>query len=163
MKRTFLIYLFTIAAVSVLAQSRSYEALRDHFADEEDVVSFRLSGFMCRAAINLFAPEEKQFRALMEDVDNIRFMVIPKDHFSSQGFSLSRFRSHLTKDSFEELMNVRDHGDHVTLFHRADGKKNNRYFMLVEDTKEVVAIEMKGYIDPQLLNDKNSKISINKY
>lgn len=38
-------------ATSALAQSASFKALRENFADDQDVHSLKVSGFMCRALL----------------------------------------------------------------------------------------------------------------
>ena len=57
----------------------------------------------------------------------------------------------LQKDSFASLATIHDKGDDISIFHRLDDNNKNRYFVLVEEQNEVVAIEMKGYIDPVIL------------
>jgi hypothetical protein len=154
--------LFVLISVSGFAQSKSYQTLRDHFSGREDVHSFNLGGLLCRLAVNIATEDEPLFKNMMKDIDHVRFIVIPKKEFKNQNLSVKGFRNYLSKDSFEEVLAVRDNGDHVNIFHRTDGNKKNRYFVLVEESDEVVAIEMKGYIDPQLFKDENNKISLNK-
>lgn len=161
MKPVAIITFLVLSITSAFAQSKSFQALRDHFTGIEDVHSFSVSGFLCRAAVSMMADDEDQLlKNLMSDIDHIRFIVIPKGEFDKQRLTLGGFKKYLTKDSFEEMMSVRDNGDHVTVFMREDGNKKNRYFVLVEEQTEVVAIEMKGYIDPELFKDENNKILV---
>ena len=162
MKRLATIALLLISTFA-FSQSKSYQVLKDHFADEENVHSFNLSGFLCRTAVNMFMDDEEPvLKDLMNDIDHIRLMVIPREEFGNQNLSVNGFRSYLLKDSFDEVMTVRDKGDHVSIFHREEGNKKNRYFVLVEDESEVVAIEMKGYVDPEIFKNGDNRISLKK-
>jgi len=59
-------------------------------------------------------------------------------------------------------MSIRDNGEHINIFHRLDGNKKNRYFVLIEESDEVVALELKGYIDPELFKDGDNRITFSK-
>jgi hypothetical protein len=161
MKKLFAVLLVLIS-VSGFAQSKSYQTLRDHFSGSENVHSFSIGGLLCKMAVNIASKDEELLRNLMKDISHVRFIVIPKEEFRNQNLSVNGFKNYLSKDSFEEVLAVREKGDHVNVFHRTDGNKKNRYFVLVEESDEVVAIEMKGYIDPQLFKDENNKISLNR-
>jgi hypothetical protein len=163
MKRVALSILFLLSLTAVSAQSESYQTLRDHFTGQDDVHSFSISGLLCRAAMSMVIDEEDELmKKLVSDIDHVRFIVIPKQEFANQNLSVNGFKKFLVKDSFEEMMSVRDNGDHVTVFMREDGNKKNRYFVLVEEQHEVVAIEMKGYVDPELFKDGDNKITFNR-
>ena len=162
MKKISFTILFVGVASLAFCQSKSYQALQDHFADKEDVHTFSLSGFFCRAALSIALPEEKMLRAMAKDIRHIRLMVIPKEAFRKQDLTVNGFKNLLTRDSFESVASIRDHGDHVTIFHRPDGNQKDRYFVLVEEPNEVVAIEMKGTIDPSLFKNEDNRITINQ-
>jgi len=162
MKRFTLFVLFSLITAFSFGQSKSFQTLRDHFLNKEEVHSFSISGFLCRTALNIMMEEEKELKGMMKDIDHIRFMVIPKDEFENQNLTVNGFRKYITKDSFEEVMSIRDNGEHINIFHRLDGNKKNRYFVLIEESDEVVALELKGYIDPELFKDEDNRITFNK-
>lgn len=146
------------------SQSKSYQTLKDHFDDRPEVQGFSIGGWLCRAALSLAMDENDHEIALlkkaMADIDHVRFMVIPKKEFKDQGLSVNGFRSYLRKDSFELLADVRDQGEQVTFYHRSDGTRKDRYFVLVDEQDEVVAIEMKGYIDPAIFESEDARITL---
>jgi hypothetical protein len=162
MKKLFALVLFTLVCTVGFSQSKSYKTLQDHFSDRDNVHSFNLGGVLCRVAVNIATKDEELWKNLMKDIDHVRFIVIPKEEFKNQNLSVGGFRNYLSKDSFEEVLAVRDKGENVNVFHRTDGNKKNRYFVLVEESNEVVAIEMKGYIDPEFLKSENNKISLSR-
>ena len=161
MKRINFGILFLSVTTLGFSQSKSYQALHNHFAGKEDVHSFSLSGFLCRAALT-FVSHDDQVRSMAKDIHHVRFMVIPREEFGKQDLSVNGFKAFLAKDSFEPLASIRDHGDHVSVFHRSEGNQKDRYFVLVEEPGEVVAIEMKGYIDPSIFNNKEHRITSNQ-
>ena len=163
MKSLALITVFVLGISASFAQSKSFQTLRDHFIDEENVHSFNISGFFCRAAMSFAIDDDDELLInMMNDIDHVRIIVIPKGEFKKQNLSVNGFKNYLAKDAFEEMMSVREKGDHVSVFMREDGNKKNRYFVLVEESDEVVAIEMKGYIDPELFKNENNKITFNQ-
>jgi hypothetical protein len=85
-------------------------------------------------------------------------MVIPKSAFRREHLTVDGFVKFTRQDGYEELGRVRDHGDNVTLLLQTPKKSSdNRYLVLVDDNDEVVAIEVKGYIDPEILLNPDQK------
>jgi hypothetical protein len=154
-------FLLFILSVNGFAQSKSFEVLKDKFDDEEDVHSFKLSGFLCRAAIRIaLSDEDEQWYALSRGINHVRFIVVPKEAFAAQQVSVSGFKQYLGNDGFDQLLTIQDDGETITLFEREEETKKHRYFLLVEGATEVVAFEMKGYIDPTLLNDTRAQLTM---
>ena len=160
MKKSILsVFLISVSLIS-FGQSKSYEALQSHFKGKKDVHSFRLGGILCRAALSIATSNQPLFREMVKDIDQVRFIVIPIEEFEKQNLSVNGFKSYLSKDSFETLATIREDGDRVSIFHRTDSNLKDRYFVLIEERREVVAIEMKGYIDPSVLKPENTRITL---
>jgi hypothetical protein len=138
--------IIVLAAGFASAQSKSYITLREKFAGEKDVFAFRFSGGLTRMALRIAG--EYEFYDAIRDVKNIRFIVIPKSAFHEKRVSLSGFKKVAKEDGFEELAHIRDHGDDVQILLQPGKNDNNRYLVLVDGGNEVVAIEVKGYINP---------------
>lgn len=149
--RTFAIcvILSVLFTSSLLAQSDSFLALKNKFSDSEDVYCFSTNGFLARTV--LWMAGEHEFTDAVKHIDRIRLIVVPKASFRSKGVTLAGFRHILNEDSFEELANVKDHGDNVSLYLKSTPRRDNRYMVLVEQPDEVVVIEIQGYIDPNLI------------
>lgn len=142
------------------AQSMSYQTLKDNFIDQPDVHSFSVSGWMGRAVLNLAG--EYEFKEAIKELRHVRFITIPKSEFLARNLTIKGFKSVLKQDSFQELAFIRDNGEEVSIYLREGNNNKNHYFVLVEEELEVVAIEMKGYIDLQKLNPGNTTLAINK-
>jgi hypothetical protein len=95
---------------------------------------------------------EHEFKKTIVDIERVRLITIPKSAFRKKHVTVNGFRNILADDSFESLMRVRDHGDEISVYIQS-GKRTdrNRYFILIENDHEVMAMEIKGYIDPARL------------
>jgi hypothetical protein len=149
MKLFKLIIIFMVFTMGVNAQSKSYSALKDEFSSERDVHTFSVGGFFARAIIG-FAGEH-EFNKAIKEVKQIRLITIPGYQFKEKGLTLKGFKKFMQKDHFEELVNLQDNGDRVSIYMQENEKEHNHYMILIENDHEVVAIEIKGYIDPDRL------------
>ena len=147
-KTTTLLFAWILISTLGYGQSDSYQILKDNFTGRPDVHSFSVNGFFCRMILGM--TDEWEFKEAIKDVQHVRIMTIPTEQFEARGLSVNGFKRLLKKDSFEELASVRDNGDHITFYLQANGNKN-RYMIVVQEPDEVVVIEMKGYIDANLL------------
>jgi Domain of unknown function (DUF4252) len=145
MKNFPLAFLLIFVASTLMAQSNSYQTMKQTFKDADDVHAFSVSGFLARTVLRM--ADEHEFSEAITEVKSIKLITVPKDEFRVKGLTINGFKKILKGDSFQELANVRDNGDNVTFFIQENGKKSDRYFILVEDNDEVVAIEMTGNID----------------
>ncbi len=160
MKTLQILSLLFIVSISAHAQSNSYQILKDNFIDRPEVHSFSFSGWMGRFVLNLAG--ELEFRDAIKELKHVRLITIPRAEFAAQKLSVNGFKKVLKQDSFEELAFIRDNGEEVSIYLREGNNHKNQYFVLIEEEQEVVAIELKGYIDPSLLNPKNTTIAITK-
>ncbi|MBL7857179.1 MAG: DUF4252 domain-containing protein [Cyclobacteriaceae bacterium] len=159
MKSLRIIFPFLLLTSVAMAQSSSYQTLKNKFSDSKDVHSFSVNGFFARAI--LWMADEYEFKKAISEVKSIRLMTIPKSEFKDRGVSLSGYKKLLERDAYEQLAHVRDHGDDVTFYLQSTKKQGNRYMVLVEESDEVVVIEMRGYIDPTILLD-NTELAYKK-
>lgn len=162
MKKLIVLTILVIFSVATFAQSKSYKAIYSNFKGKDDVHAFAMSGMICRLAVKLISQENDVLRALTKDIRHIRFIVIPKNEFEKQNLSVNGFKGYILKDEFEQMATIRDHGDIVSVYHRSDESAKDRYFILIEEPREIVAIEMKGTIDPSLFKNGDNRITINK-
>lgn len=149
-----------ITTASTFAQSNSYETLKDKFKNQPEVHSFSLSGWMGRMVLNMAG--EHEFRSAIKDLQHMRIITIPRSAFLNEQVTVRGFKKVLKQDSFEELAFVREEGEEVSIYLREGNNNKNHYFVLVEEEQEVVALELKGYLDPKLLNPKTTTLATYK-
>lgn len=157
MKSFKILLVLMFVASFAMAQSKSYSILKDKFIDQPDVHSFSFSGWMGRLVLRMV--DEHEFRDAIKELQHVRFIEIPKAEFAAQNLSVKGFKNILMKDSFQELAFIRDNGEEITIYLREGNNHKNHYFVLVEEEQQVVAIELKGYLDPQLLNPNNTTLA----
>jgi Domain of unknown function (DUF4252) len=158
-KITTCIFLFFIISSSVSAQSDSFLAFGEKFSGREGVHHFRTNGFLARSIV--WIASETEFNGAIKSIRSIDLIIVPKSAFSREQVTVAGFKKVLRKDSFEELARVKDRGDDVTLYARPTQSRNTRYIILVEESDEVVLIELEGHIDPDLLL-KNRSLSFSE-
>lgn len=149
------VILLVLLTSTSFAQSESYITLREKFRGEKDVVAFRASGGLTRTI--LWFAGERDFKNALDQVDDIRVIVIPKRAFRANDVTLNGFKKIAERDTFEEIVRVRERGDDVTLmmqksYTRKHSPSYNRYLLLVDGGDEVVVMEIKGYVDPDLIH-----------
>ena len=158
MKRIILLVVIVLGANSrTPAQSRSFQALENKFASAADVHTFNTSGLFARTL--LWLAGEHEFRKAVKEVKAIRLMTIPVTAFEKHAVSLNGFKKVVKADVFEELVSMRYGRDEVTVYLQT-GKHaaTNRYLILIYNPEEVVAVEIKGYINVDQLNSQNRNI-----
>lgn len=149
-----------VAGASSFAQSSSYQTLKDKFNDQPAVHSFSLSGLAGRLVLSMAG--EYEFSNAIKDLKHMYLITIPQAEFSKQHLSVNGFKKILKQDSFEPLAIIRDSGDEISIYLQEGHNHKNSYFVLVEEKQEVLAIELKGYLDPTRLNPTITTLAINK-
>lgn len=149
MRKPFTLLAFALfAAFSASAQSDSFQTLKDTFKDGDDVFSVSVNGLLCRTVLRL--ADEHEFCNAITDVKNIRVIVIPSNEFRRNDLTVAGFKKILKEDSFKELATVRDNGDDVSIYLQ-ENKNRDRYFFLIDEGDEVIALEMKGSLDMEVI------------
>ena len=159
MKRTIVLVAFLLAGISESgAQSESFQALQKKFSSNESVFTFSTSGVLARTV--LWLAGEHEFKRAIKQVKSIRLITIPATAFEQNKVSVAGFKKVVAEDAYEQLALVRDRKDEVTLYVQAlKNSSVNRYLILIDNPEEVVAVEIKGYIEPNLLNSPHGKVS----
>lgn len=146
---------FTIASITTYAQSESFLTFKESLDDAEDVVSFKVGGFVLRTV--LWLSGESDFKEEFGKVNSVRFIVAPIEELDKRKLKVSGFKKVLRHDHFEEMVSATEEGDRITVYMQERGKNKNLYFVLIESEDEIAAIEIKGYLDPKKLLESNSK------
>jgi hypothetical protein len=157
MKKYLTILVLAVFVAQGIAQSDSYQTLKDTFKGGDDVFSISVNGMLCRTALRL--ADEHEFCDAITDIKNIRVIVIPSTEFRRKDLSVTGFKKILKEDSFTELATVRDSGDDVSIFLQENSKNRDRYFFLIDEGDEVIALEMKGSLDMNVIYELMKKES----
>lgn len=150
LKRVALLLLLFCVTSPSFAQSKSFKTLQGHFQGKEEVHAFNVNGLFVRLAL-LMVDESDFNKEAIKKIKSLHLITVPKAHFRSKDLTVNGFIRYIASDSFEELASVKDNGEHVGLYMQSNHKKYNRYIVLIEDHTDVTAIEVQGYIDPNLI------------
>jgi hypothetical protein len=154
MKNILALVLIT-ASLSTFAQSESFLTLKEKFSDSRNVTSISVGGFILRTA--LLISGEDDYRDEFGDVSNVRLINIPIEELDKRNLKISGFKKVLRNDNFEEVVSASEDGEHVTIYMQERKRNKNLYFLLIEGEDQILAIEIKGYLDPKKLLETNSK------
>ena len=102
------IILLLAITTSSLAQSRSFQTIKEKFSGSEDVHCFSTNGFFARTI--LWMANEHEFNGAIKDIKSINLITVPKSAFRSEGVTVSGFKKVLQDDSFEQLARVTGSG-----------------------------------------------------
>lgn len=158
MKKTIILLAIIGSTFLVNAQSESYQTFKKKFAKEDDVTSIEVNGFFFRTLLAIGG--EYEARQALRNIRTVRLTTVPTRAFEAKRVTVTGFKNMLRGDSFEEMLNIREDGENVTVFVKAQGKRDNCYLLLAEDRDEVVVIEVTGYLDPELLKGQILSIDI---
>lgn len=143
-----LVLMATIQVVyqPVMAQNQSFKTFRNKFDGEDNVHYFKVSGFVVRSVLAMAGePEAKE---AVRGIHKVRLAVVPRQAFESQAVTVQGFRRVLRQDSFEEMLHIREDGDHVTVYSNSPTHRSEQcYMMLVEADDEIVLIEISGVVN----------------
>lgn len=143
------VILSLIITCDAFSQSDSFYALKEKFAYHSDVYSFSTGTFLGTAILKLAG--EHEFYNAVKDVRRVSVIGIPRHAFAQEDVSVAGFKKVIHRDDFKELVKMKDNGDVITFYMKSTESRDNRYMILVEDSDNVIAIELMGYIDPDLL------------
>lgn len=136
---------------TLLAQTSGMRTLKDRFKGEENVHSFKLGGIMARVVFKLVADDE-EIKDAIQDIRSVDVISIPKEAFAEQHVSVKGYKKFLEEKGFVSLMDVRDKGDHISIYLAPESGKFERYLIVADEDAEVTVIELKGHIDPSKLS-----------
>ena len=154
------VVLSLVMVTTAFSQSDSFIALKEKFAYHPDAYSFSTSAFWGGALVWLAG--EHEFYDAIKQVKRISFISVPKDAFKYEDVTVAGFKKVVRRDSFQELARMKENGDVITFYMKSTESRNNRYMILVEDSENLIAIELTGYIDPEFLLKCESHSSTEK-
>lgn len=143
-----LLLFFLLVSQCALAQSNSFQSLRENFKGEPEVVTLSVKGFFLKTALRIIEQDEDEnWIKGVRDIKHLRFMHIPIAAFEERGLKLNSFKKYVMKDEFEQLLKLKDGSDDIEIYIQEGYKNNNRYLVIVDQSSDVNVFEVTGYID----------------
>jgi len=137
MKNSIIILLITIFNVSIYAQSNS--SILNEYSESDEVSKMSLTGDILR----MFAKEYEQ-REIIDKIKSVDVFIFNEKKQISDA-DLTKIKSNLKEDNYEDLVNARDEGTKIKIMVKEKGETIKRLFMLVEGAEDgqTIVAEMK--------------------
>jgi hypothetical protein len=145
------IFALLFFSLATFAQSAGMYAMKQRFKGADDVHHFKVGGALARMAFKFI--DDQEFKEAVQEIKSVEFITIPREHFQREGVTIRGYQKFLEENHFDELMQVRDNHDNVSVYLAPEStSKYDRYLILVDNQSEVVLIELRGRIDPTKLS-----------
>ena len=139
MKRLFITLVATLlVALTLPAQENVFEK----YADTEGVTTVYISKKMFNMMKDVKS-EDQNLGTLSGKINDMQILTCEdKDTVAK----LRKDIAYISPDNgYEELMRVREEGERITIYAK-EGKKENEYILLVDDSEELVLIQINGQL-----------------
>jgi len=137
------------------AQSKSIENFYNKYTNYDDVMDISLSGFVLKLATNYSDDEEAD--KMLRKITQIRVMIMDEGNLVEKSDLKSLIRD-VKKDSFDELMQIRDKGNLVDFFIKEKDNKITNVLMLINSSDGFLMLSLEGLLDFSDLNNVNIDI-----
>ena len=131
--------------MSGFCQNESIEQFYNKYIENENVTDINLKGWVLSLA-SLIA-DEKTGEEVLEKITQLRIMVADEKNIVSKS-DLKKLMKDVRKNSFEDLMTVRDGNDRINFMVREkeDGTITN-VLVIVNGDKEFILLSLEGALD----------------
>lgn len=139
MKRLFITLVATLlVALTLPAQENVFEK----YADTEGVTTVYISKKMFNMMKDVKS-EDLNLGTLSGKINDMQILTCEDKDTSAK---LRKDIAYISPDNgYEELMRVREEGERITIYAK-EGKKENEYILLVDDSEELVLIQINGQL-----------------
>jgi hypothetical protein len=124
--------------VNVRAQSKTTEAL--HKQNGETLSLF----FYNNTLRMLNQKEDKEFDALIKDIEKMKFLMIDKKNFGAADYK--KLVGNYKSESFEEIMTSRHQGRNFDVFLKEKSGKTQGMVVTVNDSSNLIVLDIVGSI-----------------
>ncbi len=139
MKRLFITLIATLlVAIALPAQENVF----DKYADGEGITSVYISKKMFGMMKDMKS-EDLNLGTLSGKISNMQILTCENPDTAAR---LRKDIAYINPDNgYEELIRVREEGERVTIYAK-EGKKENEYILLVDESDELVLIQINGQL-----------------
>lgn len=148
------LFLLALAALPFLclAQSKAINEFYNKYSQDEHFLDIKLSGGL----LNLVASQtdDEGDKQVIRKITALRALVLEEGQMVKKE-DYARLLQGAKADSFEELIKVRDGGDHVEVLIREKGNAISHILLLVNGEDSFVLLSLEGLLQFSDLNDIN--------
>jgi len=147
------VMIFAVAiSATAFGQSKTVENFRNKYKNDRDAKVVSLSGglFELLSSIASWDESDEEAMAISRIADNIRSLEILSIPLYKSGFShedIDKMRSDLEKESYEELMTVKDGHERVYFLTQGDKNTIKNMLVLIREDDEFAVMNIDGSLD----------------
>jgi len=135
-------------------------------AKATEKVDLNLEGPMLEMASKFLSNDKEDEAAVKKLVQGLKGVYVKTFEFDKEGqFSesdLNDIRTQLRGPGWSTMMDMRDHGESVSIYLRSDGKQTLGMAVLAAEPRELTFVQIDGPIDPSTLGSLGGKLGIPK-
>ena len=149
MKRVLLVTIIISFGISIYSQALTLNNLYETYRGEEDVISLRIPGFICRLAGSISDLEEDE-RELLSSIKSVRVQVIENQEINRNVNFVKEYSGGNPKNGYFNLLEVHDRDEDVLIIARERKEIISELIILVGG-EENVMVWIKGRMDHDLI------------
>lgn len=160
MKKLFILILIA-APLFAQSQSKSLEALIDRYKDLPNSFNMNFGGsFLGMSNWIMNEEDDKEVKELIKSINNMHLFTLPIGEGGVERKTLAKLRKDMGKESYEDLMAIRDGEDHINMLVKEKNGIISSLVMLIESQEELTILDFSGAIDMKNLALLANKVNI---
>ena len=146
-KVTTLVMLATLPFMA-MAQSKSVANFQDKYVDNKDVTTVLIKGPLFKFIAN-FAdydddPDSQAIGRIADGINSMEILQVPYYETGLNKQEVTNLRQGLDKDGYEELLMVRDDGEHINVLSQGKEDEIRNMLILVEEKDNFTLLNING-------------------
>jgi hypothetical protein len=154
MKRILILFYSVLIPLVLLPQSKSVERFRKSYKEDQNL-------FFYSSTIKMLNTEnEPEFEDLIKDVEKIMVLFYDKEKQQLKDHQIDGLKNELLNEKYVPLIFINEKGSEINLYKRDRKNKTVGFAALIDNTKKLVIIDVKGSIDFRKFMDFKNKIDL---
>lgn len=150
MKNILIIALAFLFIVPAFGQTKSINKFYNKYKHQENVTDVKVRGWLIKLASSQV--DDEQAENILKKVTQLRVLVV--DGFEGvKSNDYNKLINDVEKDSFEEILRIREGKDNIRAMVKSDGDKISNVLLFVDGEDQFVMLSLEGSLDFSDLND----------
>lgn len=150
MKNILIIAFAFLFIVPAFGQTKSINKFYNKYKHQENVTDVKVRGWLIKLASSQV--DDEQAENILKKVTQLRVLVV--DGFEGvKSNDYNKLINDVEKDSFEEILRIREGKDNIRAMVKSDGDKISNVLLFVDGEDQFVMLSLEGSLDFSDLND----------
>lgn len=148
--------LLLLSTLGSFGQSKSITRFRSHFKENSNM-------FFYSSTLKMLNTENNpELANMLDDIEEIRVLNYERSKQSFNGDDIGNLKSSLKTEDYNIIMTMNENGNSITLYNREKHGKTVGFVALVENSENLVLIDLTGSIDVKKFLELKQKIDMHK-